>query len=409
MNPGLTLSVTRAFEIFLNALGFFLIARVFSLDSLGDFYSAYAGLMIVQVVSAFGLNAGISAEYKRTQKNRTDLVSSVYATRVIIILIIAVISLFVDISPDLKTLFVVFCISEIFKTSVFINFILEYELQFNQVAFSRIVTVIGGFLARVIVIWFEQPLLILCMTYIFEGILVFLFEIHFCKKLDVAFSAKSIDLKLIKPLIQKYFPLLISGITQVLILRTDIFMVSYFLDQKSVALYGFALRLAEMPVSFAAVFAGVFYARALNLKTNTVNHLNYISRRYLLGFMLAFCLGATLIYLVHMPVLDLFFGKKFQGAYTSLMILLFATLMLSVRQLISKHILIVDLFSVSIMLNVCAFLMNVGLNKYLIPIFGIEGAALATVISLIVSFCMVLLLLDIGRPVFKSLVGITKG
>ena len=55
-------------------------------------------------------------------------------------------------------------------------------------------------------------------------------------------------------------------------------MVSYFMDQESVGLYGFALRVAEIPTSFAAVFAGVFYARALNFSKVDFTDVNALSR-----------------------------------------------------------------------------------------------------------------------------------
>jgi len=87
--------------------------------------------------------------------------------------------------------------------------------------------------------------------------------------------------------------------------------------------------------------------------------------------------------------IPLLFGEAYQEAVFILNIQIFALLFVFMRALVSKWILVEDLYPYSLLSHGVGVILNITLNIVLIPSYGGIGAAIATLVSYIAASYMV--------------------
>jgi O-antigen/teichoic acid export membrane protein len=109
---------------------------------------------------------------------------------------------------------------------------------------------------------------------------------------------------------------------------------------------------------------------------------------------------ALLVSLVAGPVISLLFGAEYQNSASILTIHIWAGVFIFMRAAFSRWILIEGALMFSLITQGLGALANIGLNALLIPHYGGEGAAMATLISYAVASYAALLVHKKTRPVF---------
>ena len=94
------------------------------------------------------------------------------------------------------------------------------------------------------------------------------------------------------------------------------------------------------------------------------------------------------------------FGEVYKNAASILMIHIWAALFIFMRALFSRWIVIEDVLIFSMITHGSGALLNIVLNYILIPQYGGEGAAYATLFSYATSSYFALLLYFKTRPIF---------
>lgn len=180
---------------------------------------------------------------------------------------------------------------------------------------------------------------------------------------------------------EKMLPCLLIGSTYLISNRVDIFMLGLMSSPESVGLYTVASRGGEL-VSFATIAGSMAFIPTISTLVDQRNF-KLLQSKYTRVTKLT-SVGALLIALslcLFGRYYLLLFGKEYLEAYFSLIIL-------SVGQLIiafigpSGHVLTMSgnerVHAVNV---VFGFLLNIVINIFMIPFFGMNGAAVATLIS----------------------------
>ncbi len=180
------------------------------------------------------------------------------------------------------------------------------------------------------------------------------------------------------------FPMLIYGGMQIILGQTDIVMLGVMRSTEEVGLYAAASRLAYLLV-YVMVAANIIMAPIMaRLYTNgeKARLQKILTRAIRIAFLTVLPFGLLMIFLGENILIV--FGHDFVAAKTALIIL-------AVGRLVD-----VALGSAALVLSMTGYerivavtftsivLINVILNGFLIPRYGIEGAAFASIISLVV-------------------------
>ena len=167
--------------------------------------------------------------------------------------------------------------------------------------------------------------------------------------------------------------------------RTDIFLLGYFLSASQVGLYSAAFPVAAVlaiPIySLDSIFLPVASDLYSQGKINDARHLYKVTTKWL--FYLAFPLFLLLFFLPE-SILVFLFGSEYISAATSLRILSIGYFTVILIASWDQIILAMGKSRIILLSTAIGAGSNVILNLILIPRFGINGAALATSISLIV-------------------------
>ncbi len=182
----------------------------------------------------------------------------------------------------------------------------------------------------------------------------------------------------LKEMLRFSTPLVFSGIAVWVSLYVDRMMINHFLTIDEVGLYGIGHRLASIAtlvmVGFQGALTPLIYAHYKN--PNTPSQLEKIFRFFLLFALLMF----LFLTLFASDILVLLTTPAFYGA-SVVIVFLVPAILLGNMYIFSPGIGIAKKTYLIVWINVVGGLVNVGLNYWLIPIFGITGAGMATMLS----------------------------
>jgi O-antigen/teichoic acid export membrane protein len=160
--------------------------------------------------------------------------------------------------------------------------------------------------------------------------------------------------------------------------RIDQYMIAIFLDPAQVGLYAIAANLTNLMLKVPDATGTVLYPRLAGAGSEDAHAPTSAVCRHTLFIMLvgAFC------YLLFGPALvQLLYGQAYSGAVRPMLLMLPGVVMLSLYLLLTRNFTGRNRQQVNIVAACVALGANVGLNSFLIPRYGIAGAAVSTSVS----------------------------
>jgi len=194
-----------------------------------------------------------------------------------------------------------------------------------------------------------------------------------------------IDFQYAKALLKECWPLLLSGIAIMIYMRIDQIMLGQMLGNDAVGIYSVAIRMSEVwyfiPVAIvASVFPSIVNAKE---KSKTL-YKDRLQKLYDLMVLMGLSVAIPMTFISDYLIF-LLFGEEYSAAGIVLAIHIWAGIFVSLSVVNTKW-LILDGFQKNIFyMALLGAVVNIVANWMLIPIFGIKGAALGTVISQFVS------------------------
>lgn len=189
-------------------------------------------------------------------------------------------------------------------------------------------------------------------------------------------------LRLDRPLLSKQLEFGVKSWVQTLtahmLLRSDVYMVSYFLGPAPTAFYALALHLTEMVLEIPQAIGLVLYPRLASLPKEQVHRLTAQTCRRTLLLTAVCALGITL---VGPFVITLWYGPDYAPAGDPLPWVAIGAVAMSIYVILTRDFTSQGRQAVNIGAGLPALVLNLILNYLLIPTMGIIGAAMATAIS----------------------------
>ena len=178
------------------------------------------------------------------------------------------------------------------------------------------------------------------------------------------------------------FPLLISGILHFSIGKIDIFMIGYFLESDQVGIYTIALKIGTLTnfllFSFNSIFAPTITSLYYDNQMNKLKKLYQVITKWMLGINLSI----FFLFLILSKEIMNVFGSGFVIGWLALILIM-------AGQVINAGVGSAGLINImtgfphsELYVSLVVFSVNIVLNYFLIPIYGIEGAAFASLISI---------------------------
>lgn len=184
-----------------------------------------------------------------------------------------------------------------------------------------------------------------------------------------------------KSLLENSWPLLISGIAVVVYNRIDQLMIGQILGEEAVGIYSIAASLSEVTFFFLIAIINSINPRliALNKKdrlkfeSTLVKTFRFISSTTLV-------IGAT-TYFLSEQVIEQLYGAAYSSSAGVLKILGFCGFFVGIGLLRTKYLVMYNLQIYQTIILILGALLNVTLNYFWIPLYGVIGAAWATFLT----------------------------
>ncbi|EKP05242.1 polysaccharide biosynthesis protein [Leptospira kirschneri str. 2008720114] len=203
-----------------------------------------------------------------------------------------------------------------------------------------------------------------------------------------------------RTLLRDSWMLLLSGLAVIVYMRIDQIMIGQMMGDEAVGVYTAAVKISEVwyfiPMTIASsIFPAILKAKEFSQKL----YLERLSLLHSFMFLLALIIAIPMTFLSD-PIIRMFFGEKFSEAGAVLAIHIWAGIFVFLGVASSRYYLTENLPKGELYKSISGCLTNIILNYFLIPYYGIKGAAIATVISQFVASTLFNLLFKRTREIF---------
>jgi O-antigen/teichoic acid export membrane protein len=364
-------------------LFFSIAARVISVEDFGTYTYIVSIYTLLASFTAFGLNQYIFIKISTGKYNCAELLKKSIRIQLFTALITLVVLLFLYLSYKNIVFYYLFFISlslffkplELYKTLIDSN--LNSKLYFKH---DLIFSLLFILLKILVVIGFENPLIWLFCIYSLEimvlGSIYYLLSSRFKETINEEKISKSYY-----DLIVETFPLLLAGSVFVIYSRIDQYMIYNMIGPSEQAYYTAALKLSEgWYFVFGALITSFFATISKHHSNNKLLYMETLKKLSLYCNLIAY--AAIIVVTAYGDrLILLIYGEQYSESIPVLQITIMQSLIMSASFITFRILLLEGLQKLSLVRAIFGLICNIYLNFLMIPIYGISGAAIATLLS----------------------------
>ncbi len=379
MKNTLTLLFAKIFEKGIMFLFFMLLAQSFGTEAFGEFSYYFTIASVLFVLFDLGGEFYQIREFSKTERLKNF--NTIFIVKSGIFLIIFTITLFLNSSIYLIVLLLSYYIDSIislFRSSLYKNG--QYILESKYTIIEKLI-----FIALILTnIFTINSILVMYLAFIFSKLIYVIILINKFYKIKYLFNSK----KLFSSKFSKYYLInswsyILHALLVVVFVQIDIVMLKQMgISFEEIGLYSAAVKIYMTVIIFADVLFKQYYPQVAkyvhNNNKNSLKKLVLKVQKANLYFSIYFM---VLTMLFADEIIDLAFGKEFIESSKMLtilsLIIIFRFSMYTYTAILSSS----NLNYIKLYTSLTCVVTNIGLNYILIPIYGVYGAIVATVIT----------------------------
>ena len=361
------------------------VARYLGPDRFGLLSYALAFVGLFAAISTLGLDGIVVRELVKDESKRDNLIGTAFWLKLFggfaILLILAIAVNFT--SNDAYTNLLVFIIASasIFQSFNVIDFYFQSRVLSKYVVFANIISLGISSIVKIVLIIIEAPLIAFAWAILFDSAVLTLGFIYFYLQNHLSFRDWNIEKSTAINLLKDSWPLILSGMIVGFYMRIDQVMIKEMMGTSAVGQYAAAVRLSEAWYFIPMVVSSSLFPAIINAKKQS-EELYYarLQKLYDLMVWMAIAVALPMTFLSDW-VVNLLFGKVYIGAGSVLMIHIWTGLFVSLGVARGKWLINENLQKYALIYLGVGLITNVIANYFFIKIYGINGAAYATLLA----------------------------
>jgi len=239
--------------------------------------------------------------------------------------------------------------------------------------------------AIVILLVLKLGLLEMMLFGIFTNIPLALFGIiYFHKNYGIHFSA---NWNIIKKILSYGFKFFICNICGYLVIRSDVFLINKILTKTDTGIYQAVSSYADTIMGVASIVGAILLPKLTAEKDLDIRREN--SLRTLRVTSSSLFLMLIIFAILTKPIIWIMYGPEFLSAQTSLLIILPGIFLLSLEVIQIMYLIAGYLPNIIPIMWIYGAVLNISINKLLIPKIGIAGAAISSTLTYSLIFGLV--------------------
>lgn len=381
-------------------------ARQFGSENFGLLNYSTSLIAFFTAIGTLGFNGVITKYFADNEEKSgsylgTTIISRIFFSIISIILLQGIICFDSAYTKTLAVIILCQSMQILFGSADLFVYWFRYKNQAKEVAILRL---LGFFIAaiwRFVAISFKSlewySLGVSLEFLLFSGLLFYLYKAKY-KDLSLEF-----DRKVLGNIIKMSYPFIFSSILVTVYGQTDKIMLKSMLDFSSVGIYSVSLTLAGAIAVVPAALIEGFRPEIMIFKNQDENKYRFRLQQ-LYGIVFWLCVSYCLFITIFSRQIILFlYGEQYLGAVNSLAVILWYN-SFSYFGAINAMYMVAE--NKTFWIQICTFVgavINILLNLALIPVLGIVGAALASLLTQIIANYFMLWFIKPLRPCFNIL------
>ena len=401
------LLIERIFRLFFGFTISIILIRLFGPRDFGILSQAQSFLGIFLVASKLGIDNILIKAIVDEPSQKEKLIFSTIITRLLISLILIVIIYLVSsrIYDDNES---VFKFIMILSTSLFFQSFTSIDHYFQSFSKNKYVVIFN-----IISLILSSTLKLLLLTlnldlYFFTWLLVFesfltagLYFYGILKFGELNFSKVKFEFNIIKNLIKNSIPLMLAGISITIYSKIDQLMIGKMLDDKFVGEYSVAVRFSEMINFIPSIIIISVYPYLVSLKNS--NPPLFLKRIKELIFSLSY-ISIAIIFIVNIipdSFIRLLIGESYLYVNTLFRLYIISSFFVFIGMANTTALIIEGKQKFSLYFNLITVILNIILNLFMIPVWGVKGAVYSTLLTYLINSYMIYLIFKPTRHIFR--------
>lgn len=365
------------------------VARYLGPESFGVLSYALAIVAIFMAISRLGMESILVRDYARHPEQVKAYMgtafSLMFAAAITGMVILSTLIYFFEGNPQNKLYIWVISTGLIFQAFLVVDYGFQAQVQAKYSSIAKSLALGIGSIIKIYLVGIQADLLLFAIAFALDYVIIaaMLFTTHIIKKQPEFLFV--FDRHLVKPLLKSSWPMVLSAVGAMLYMRIDQIMIKNMLDAHQLGLYAAATKIYEGWII-------VPYVLSISLLPAIVALKSASSEKYEANLVKLFALvfwsgiiAAVIATLGGDWVIRLTFGKAFAGSSTVLAIVMWTAAFTALGAVSARYLTVEGMEKKIAIRTFVALVVNVLLNLILIPNYGIEGAATATLITILIA------------------------
>jgi PST family polysaccharide transporter len=398
-------------------LGFIItvwLARYLGPEEFGILNFGKAFVALFGALSTLGLQGIVVRDIVKYPNQKFEILGTSFLLKVvggILVFLITVVAIFILRPTDQLSQIIIAIIgfSMVFRAAEVLKYWYESQVESKNYVWVENGIFIVVALIKVSMILLEYPLIAFVWVILLEAILLAIIIFIFYSKRTKIIRKWEASFSKAKYLLNESWPLILAGVSIMIYMKIDKIMIGQMLDDKEVGVYSVAVQISEAWYFIPTIIASSVFPSIIKTRGNDYKKYNKRFEK-LFEIMVAISISIAIVMTFYSEfIIELLFGSEYANAGSVLAIHIWAGVFVFMGVASSKWFLAENLQKYSFYRTLCGGVVNIILNFLWIPIFGIIGSAVATVISQAVGSMFFNLTSSKIRPLFfmqlKALTG----
>ena len=336
-------------------------------------------------LTSFGIDGIVNREIINNHDKKDEIIGSSFYIKIIgsllAIICVFIISLFT--TKDIFTLGLIWLYSLNFIPQAFniIEIYFQSQVLSKNVVKSQILSNIVSVVLKILLVIFGKGIFWLVVIYIIETSAYALFLLFSFRKFGNHIKKWRFNFNVAKSLLKDSWPLMLSSIAVAIYMDIDQVMIKNMLGNEQSGIYAVAVKLSEVWYFIPMIICTSLspsIIKAFSISKELFE--NRMKKLYFSMFWISFTIAAFTTTFSHL-IIKILFGNSYLGSIPTLQIYVWAGIAVFLGVALGQYLLATNLTKISFYSTILGAVTNVILNIILIPKIGINGAAIATLIS----------------------------
>jgi O-antigen/teichoic acid export membrane protein len=361
------------------------IARYLGPETFGLYSYIISFASLFTVVATLGLDGIVIRELIKNENERDRILGTSFTLRfigsfLVLLILLGVVNLTVN---SFQTNLFIFLIASsiIFQSFNVIDLYFQSKILSRYVVYANIASLSFINIIKITFILFGISLEGFIYIVLFESFVIAISYIYIYQYKKNYIRNWFFDIKLSFSLLKDSWPLILSSIVIVFYMKIDQIMIQNLLGSEAVGYYAAAIKLSEPWYFIPGVIVGTLYPMIVKTKEYSEKKYNELMIKIYASMIWTAIIIGTLISFFSSEIVSLVFSNTYMESQKVLIIHIWASIFVYIGIISSKWFIIENLQKYSFYRTLAGLVINIILNYILIPHYGIEGAAIATLFS----------------------------